>query len=65
MGTGGLPGSKEQPVVAGNPNEENYRVRDLDLPLGVDWARVEQRKSLLTVTDRYFRQFDTAGSSTA
>ena len=53
-------GPKSNPFVAGNPNEENYRVRDLDLPLGVDWARVEQRKSLLTVTDRYFRQFDTA-----
>jgi uncharacterized protein (DUF1501 family) len=53
-------GPKSNPFVAGNPNEENYRVRDLDLPLGVDWARVERRKSLLTVADRYFRQFDTA-----
>jgi hypothetical protein len=53
-------GPKNNPFVAGNPNEENYRVRDLDLPLGVDWARVEQRQSLLTVADRYFRQFDTA-----
>jgi len=53
-------GPKNNPFVAGNPNEENYRVRDLDLPLGVDWARVEQRQSLLTMADRYFRQFDTA-----
>jgi uncharacterized protein DUF1501 len=53
-------GPKHNPFMAGNPATENYRVRDLDLPLGVDWSRVEQRNSLLTMADRYFRQFDTA-----
>ena len=53
-------GPKHNPFVAGNPNVPNYRVRDLDLPMGVDWARMEQRNSLLAMADRYFRQFDTA-----
>jgi len=53
-------GPKHNPFMAGNPNDQNYRVRDLDLPMGVDWARVEQRNSLLAMADRYFRQFDTA-----
>jgi Protein of unknown function (DUF1501) len=53
-------GPKHNPFMAGNPNTENYRVRDLDLPMGVDWSRVEQRNSLLTMADRYFRQFDTS-----
>jgi uncharacterized protein (DUF1501 family) len=53
-------GPKYSPFAAGNPNVAGYRVRDLDLPMGVDWARVERRNSLLAVTDEYFRQFDSA-----
>ncbi len=53
-------GPRHNPFMAGNPNEPNYRVRDLDLPMGVDWARVERRNALLSMADRYFRQFDTA-----
>ena len=53
-------GPKHDPFQAGNPNETNYKVRDLELPLGVDWARMEQRQGLLAMADRYFRQFDTA-----
>jgi hypothetical protein len=53
-------GPSHNPFAVGNPNTPNYRVRDLDLPMGVDWARVERRNSLLSVTDKYFRQFDTA-----
>jgi uncharacterized protein (DUF1501 family) len=54
-------GAQHNPFLAGNPNEPKYRVRDLELPMGVDWARVERRNSLLSVADRYFRQFDSAG----
>src|SRR6266849_716464 len=53
-------GPQFNPFAAGNPNDPKYKVRDLDLPMGVDWARLERRNSLLAVTDRYFRQFDTA-----
>jgi hypothetical protein len=53
-------GPVHSPFAVGNPNVAGYRVRDLDLPMGVDWARVERRNSLLAVTDEYFHQFDTA-----
>ena len=53
-------GPQYNPFAAGNPNDPKYKVRDLDLPMGVDWARLERRNSLLAVADRYFRQFDTA-----
>ena len=53
-------GPRHNPFAAGNPNEPNYRVRDLDLPMGVDWARMDRRRSLLTLADEYFRQFDSA-----
>jgi hypothetical protein len=46
------------PFDAGNPNAENFRVRDLDLPLGVDWARMDRRRSLLKLADEKFRQYD-------
>jgi len=53
-------GPQYNPFAAGNPSEPKYKVRDLDLPMGVDWARMERRNSLLAVADRHFRQFDTA-----
>ena len=46
------------PFDAGNPNTEKYQVRDLDLPLGVDWARMDHRRSLLKVADDQFRRYD-------
>jgi hypothetical protein len=52
-------GPKHNPFSAGNPNVANYKVRDLELPMGVDWARAERRNSLLATADQYFRQFDT------
>jgi uncharacterized protein (DUF1501 family) len=53
-------GPQYNPFNAGNPSDPKYKVRDLDLPMGVDWARLERRNSLLAVADQYFRQFDTA-----
>ena len=46
------------PFDAGNPNAEKFQVRDLDLPLGVDWARMDRRRSLLKLADEKFRQYD-------
>src|SRR2546426_7939366 len=37
----GFLSSKYNPFNAGNPNAENYKVRDLDLPMGVDWTRMD------------------------
>jgi len=49
---------KFNPFDAGNPNSEKYQVRDLELPLGVDWARMDHRRSLLKIADDKFRQYD-------
>lgn len=57
---GGFLDAKHNPFVAGNPNAVNYQVRDLELPLGVDWARMDRRHSLLSLADDYFRKMDTA-----
>lgn len=46
------------PFDTGNPNTEKFQVRDLDLPLGVDWARMDRRRSLLKLADDKFRQYD-------
>ncbi len=54
-------GPKYDPFLADDPNKENYKVRDLDLPLGVDWARMDRRNSLLRLADERFRRMDTIG----
>src|SRR3954452_24379090 len=46
------------PFDAGNPNTDKFQVRDLELPLGVDWARMDHRRSLLKLADDKFRQYD-------
>jgi uncharacterized protein (DUF1501 family) len=53
-------GARHNPFAAGSPHAKNYKVRDLDLPMGVDWARMERRDSLRIAADNYFRQFDSA-----
>ena len=35
------------PFNAGNPNADKFKVRDIDLPMGVDWSRMDHRRSLL------------------
>ncbi|HUJ22225.1 MAG TPA: DUF1501 domain-containing protein [Bryobacteraceae bacterium] len=59
----GFLSTKYNPFNAGNPNVSNYKVRDLDLPMGVDWARMDRRRSLLAVVDEEFRRMDTTGIS--
>jgi hypothetical protein len=59
----GFLGPQFNPFNAGNPNVENYKVRDLDLPMGVDWSRVDHRRSLLAAVDERFRKWDTTGIS--
>ena len=53
-------GARHNPFAAGSPHVKDYKVRDLDLPMGVDWARMEQRNALRKMADNYFRQFDSA-----
>jgi len=57
----GFLSSKYNPFSAGDPNVANYKVRDLALPMGVDWSRMDRRRSLLSLVDDEFRQLDTTG----
>jgi Protein of unknown function (DUF1501) len=59
----GFLSTKYNPFNAGDPNVETYKVRDLNLPMGVDWARMDHRRSLLSLVDDEFRRLDTAGVS--
>ena len=59
----GFLGPRYNPFNAGDPNQENYQVRDMNLPLGVDWARMDHRRSLLSVVDEKFRRLDSTGIS--
>ena len=56
----GFLGSKYDPFTTGNVNVDKYAVRDLDLPMGVDWSRMESRYSLLKVVDSKIRTWDTS-----
>jgi uncharacterized protein DUF1501 len=57
----GFLSSKYNPFNAGDPNVGTYKVRDLDLPMGVDWTRMDRRRSLLALVDDEFRRLDTSG----
>jgi len=59
----GFLSTKFNPFNAGNPNVRDFKVRDLDLPMGVDWSRMDRRRSLLAVVDEEFRRMDTTGIS--
>src|SRR5258707_8057071 len=47
----GFLGATYNPFNAGEANAPKYSVRDLDLPMGVDWARMEDRYSLVNLVD--------------
>ena len=57
----GFLGPKYNPFAAGDPNRDNYKVRDLELPMGVDWARMDHRRGLLRLVDEKFRAMDRSG----
>lgn len=45
-------GGRCESFKAGNPNDANYRVRDLSAPAGITPQTLERRKSLLAAVDR-------------
>lgn len=57
----GFLGPHYNPFDAGNPNVDDFKVRDLNLPMGIDWTRVDHRRSLLALVDDKFRRLDTTG----
>jgi hypothetical protein len=56
---GGFLGPTFNPFDAGETNVPRYSVRDLDLPMGVDWSRMEGRHSLLSFVDSRIAKWDT------
>lgn len=56
---GGFLGPTYNPFDAGETNVPRYSVRDLDLPIGVDWSRMEGRHSLLSFVDSRIAKWDT------
>lgn len=42
----------------GDPNDNNFRVRDLELPGGVDVARMDRRRALRDAVDGAFSRFE-------
>ena len=59
----GYLGRQYQAFNAGDPNTDDYKVRDLVLPLGVDWDRMARRRGLLNLADSVFRRVESGGSS--
>jgi len=59
----GFLGPRNNPFSAGNPNAEKYKVQDMELPMGVEWARMDRRRSLLNLVDDNFRRIDRSGIS--
>jgi hypothetical protein len=59
---GGFLGPTFNPFDAGEANVPKYSVRDLDLPMGVDWARMEGRHSLVSYVDSRISQWDTTNA---
>ena len=57
---GGFLGPRYNPFHAGTPNVPKYAVRDLDLPMGIDWSRMDARYSLLSLVDSKIQKWDTS-----
>ena len=59
-GAGFVPG-QYAPFETGDPSKPDFSVRDMKLPLGVDWSRMQRRDSLRALMDNQFRRHDTSG----
>src|ERR1043166_237613 len=61
-GRAGFLGSKYNPFHTGDPNKPDFSVRDLTLPMGVEWSRMEGRFSLKTLVESRIKKWDTSDS---
>jgi len=60
-GAGVIP-AKFAPFETGDPNDPKFSVRDIKLPMDVDWGRMDRRNSLLSMVDSEFRRYDASGA---
>jgi hypothetical protein len=58
LGTGYLSSAYGPFSVGGEPSDPNFQVRDLNLPAGVDAARMDRRKTLLQTVDAHFASLE-------
>ncbi len=58
LGTGYLSSAYGPFSVGGEPNDKNFRVRDLNLPEGVDAERMAGRRSLRQTVDAHFASLE-------
>ncbi|GMW00765.1 MAG: hypothetical protein AMXMBFR84_19020 [Candidatus Hydrogenedentota bacterium] len=65
MGTGYLSSAFGPFSVGGEPAAGDFQVRDLNLPGGVDAARMDNRKSLLASVDAHFSALEKTDALTA
>src|SRR5262249_1264371 len=61
-GRGGFLGPKYNPFNAGEVNVPKYAVRDMDLPMGVDWPPMHGRYPLLSLLDSEIQKWDTSNT---
>jgi hypothetical protein len=58
LGKSAFLGGRCESFKAGDPNAENYKVRDLSLPADVKRENVQRRKSLLAAVDNLAKRID-------
>ncbi|MFN7924356.1 MAG: DUF1501 domain-containing protein [Bryobacteraceae bacterium] len=54
----GFLGGEFNPFIAGDANVTGYKVKDLTLPVDVDWQRVGNRRHLVEQMDKKFRSIE-------
>ncbi len=57
-GNGYLPAATRPFAVGGDPSKPDFRVRDLEMPAGLDGARLERRRDFLAGIDRLSREIE-------
>lgn len=65
MGAGYLSSAYGPFSLGGEPQDDAFEVRDLNLPAGVDAARMDKRKSLLASVDEHFKAVEKSDALSA
>lgn len=58
LGKSAFLGARYESFKAGDPNQDNYRVRDLAMAEGINQSRAERRQSLLSAVDGLARRVE-------